>query len=81
MDGERIKALRGRANLSRYALAKQTGLSESGLYQIESGKRGAGRETLEALSRVLAKPLKMKPSKVYAELTGLDEKEQPVTAA
>lgn len=80
MDGERIRAVRERAGVSRYALAKVTGLTESGLYQIETGRRNAGRETLEAISKALAKTLKSKPSKVYSELTGIDER-QPVTAA
>ncbi len=77
MDGSRISAVRERAGLSRYALANLAGMTQSGLYQIEKGKRTASRETLEALSKVLAKPLKMKPSKVYSELTGIDEKEMP----
>lgn len=74
MEGNRISAVRERAGLSRYALANLAGITHSGLYQIEKGKRTASRETLEALSRALSVPLRMKPSRVYSELTGIDEK-------
>jgi len=48
---------------SRYALAKETGLSESQLCLLMSGKRGLSVEALETLSRSVGYDVTLRPHK------------------
>lgn len=64
-----IKDMRTRAGVSRYALAKETGLSYQGLYLLESQGRTPKLETLQKVSTALAGPLGVTPAEVLAELT------------
>ena len=48
---------------SRYALAKETGLSESLLCLLMSGKRGLSVEALETLARTVGYDVTLRPRK------------------
>jgi DNA-binding XRE family transcriptional regulator len=68
----RLQQLAKRADVSLYALADEAGLERATVYQL--GRRTHGNPTtLNLLCRALAKRLEVKPSEVYAELTGIDE--------
>lgn len=64
-----IRAIRERAGMSRYALAKATGMSYQGLFKIEHEDRTPKLETLHKVSSALAERLGVDPSEVLAELT------------
>lgn len=64
-----IRAMRERAGMSRYALAKATGMSYQGLFMIEHEDRTPRLETLHKVSEVLAKKLGVGSAQVLAELT------------
>ena len=68
-----IKELREEAGISRYALAKEAGLTESALYQLESGRRqGTNIQTMVQIAQALSPHLKQDASDVLARLTGID---------
>lgn len=50
---EILKRLRGKADLSQYALAKATGLSKQTLSQLEMGNREPSWATVQKLARAL----------------------------
>ncbi len=55
--GARIRELRRAQGLSGYALARATGISQSQLSKIETGKAALSVGVLTRLCRVLGRPL------------------------
>ena len=53
----RLKALRARAGMTQAQLAEDSGLSEGGIKQLESGRNEPSFETLLKLARALKVPL------------------------
>ena len=56
--GERVKALRERAKFSGNALAKEAGVSQSYLWEIENGQTEPSISSLEKIAKALGVSLK-----------------------
>ncbi len=54
---DRMRLLREEAGLSQHDLAVAAGLTASGLYQIESGRRAPKLRTAQAIARALSEAL------------------------
>jgi transcriptional regulator with XRE-family HTH domain len=66
-DPDKLQAKRVMARLSRPALAKRAGLTQSHIWLLESGKRGTTPETLGILADVLGCDItELMPDKVAA---------------
>ncbi len=57
---EVLRAVVDQSGLSRYAIAKQTGLSESTLSRMYTGTRPATLETLQAVCESLGRTLRVR---------------------
>jgi transcriptional regulator with XRE-family HTH domain len=53
MDGERLKRLRKERLLTQQELSRITGVSQDGISQLETGKRGAQPRTIKKLAEAL----------------------------
>lgn len=67
-----LRSLREKAGLSAVSMAIELKTSTQHLYALEAGTN-MQMKTAVKISRVLAKHLKVKPSRVLAELTAVDE--------
>jgi DNA-binding XRE family transcriptional regulator len=78
-----LRHLREKSGLTAVELAIELRTSTQHVYALEAGSRNMQTKTAVKLARILAKRLKVKPSKVLAELTQVDSKENAaaVTAA
>jgi transcriptional regulator with XRE-family HTH domain len=61
MLSEQLKALIATAGVSRYAIAKATGVAESQLSRFLSGRAGLGLESIDKVGRFLGLRLVVAP--------------------
>ncbi|MGY2892518.1 transcriptional regulator with XRE-family HTH domain [Deinococcus sp. UYEF24] len=64
-----VSEIRGRTQMSRYALAQAVGMSYQGLSRIEGGRVEPRLKTLQRISSVLAEKLGVPAAEVLSELT------------